>query len=112
MTEYPNRIFELRRAKGWSQQELADRIGCSKMHVSGLERGLRELSLDWMRRIAKEFGVAPVEILSDEDNPYHLTEEEADFIALFRAADAQTRENIHRVTEALAPFRHFPPKAA
>lgn len=112
MTEYPNRINELRRNKEWSQQELADRLGCSKMHVSGMERGKRELSLDWMHRLAKVFGVATVDILSDEDNPDRLSEAEALLIANFRAADAATKENIQRVTEALVPFRHEPTKAA
>lgn len=112
MTEYPNRIYELRRAKGWSQLELAEIVGCSKMHISGLERGKRELSLDWMRRLASAFNVTAVDILSDEDNPARLSDDEAEFIAHYRAADPHTRENIQRVTEALIPFRHFPARAA
>lgn len=112
MTEYPNRIYELRRAKGWSQQELSDIVGCSKMHISGLERGKRELSLDWMRRLGDAFGVSAAEILSNDDNPSRLSDDEAEIIARWRAADPHTRENIQRVTEALMPFRHFPSKAA
>jgi transcriptional regulator with XRE-family HTH domain len=112
MTEYPNRINELRRAKGWSQQELADMVGCSKMHISGMERGKRELSLDWMQRLGKVFSVAAVDILSDEDYPDRLSDEEAQLLATFRAADPETRESIQRVTEALIPFRHMPGKAA
>jgi transcriptional regulator with XRE-family HTH domain len=112
MTEHPNRIYELRRAKSWSQQELADIVGCSKMHISGLERGKRELSLEWMRRLGQAFDVMPVDMLSDDDNPARLSEDEAEFLAIYRAADPQTRENIHRVAEALMPFRHFPSKAA
>jgi transcriptional regulator with XRE-family HTH domain len=112
MTEYPNRIYELRRAKGWSQQDLAEIVGCSKMHISGMERGKRELSLDWMRRLAHAFNVPPVDILADEDNPDRLSEDEQRFLANYRAADPQTKENIQRVTEALVPFKHLPSKAA
>ncbi len=112
MTEYPNRIYELRRAKGWSQHDLAENVGCSKMHISGMERGKRELSLDWMRRLAFALDVEPVDILADKDNPHRLNDDEQRFIANYRAADPQTKENIQRVTEALIPFKHMPSKAA
>ncbi|WP_397604990.1 helix-turn-helix domain-containing protein [Sphingorhabdus sp.] len=112
MTEYPNRIYELRRAKGWSQLDLAEIVGCSKMHISGMERGKRELSLEWMRRLAQAFNVPPVDILADVDNPHRLTDEEQRFLETYRAADPQTKESIQRVTEALMPYKHIPSKAA
>jgi transcriptional regulator with XRE-family HTH domain len=112
MTEYPNRIYELRRAKGWSQLDLAEIVGCSKMHISGMERGKRELSLEWMRRLAQAFNVPPVDILADVDNPDRLTDEEQRFLETYRAADPQTKESIQRVTEALMPYKHIPSKAA
>ena len=112
MTEYPNRIYELRRAKGWSQLDLAEIVGCSKMHISGMERGKRELSLEWMSRLAQAFNVPPVDILADVDNPHRLTDEEQRFLETYRAADPQTKESIQRVTEALMPYKHIPSKAA
>lgn len=112
MSEYPNRIYELRRAKGLSQQELAELVGCSKMHISGMERGKRELSLEWMRRLAQALDVLPADILADADNPDRLNEQEHRFLQTFRAADPQTQANMQRVTEALMPFKHLPSKAA
>lgn len=112
MADLPNRVNELRRARGWSQQELADKAGCSKMHVSGVERGKRDFSLSLMRRMAKVFGVAPADLLSSADNPGSLGEDEQRLVDTYRRADPDKRDDIHRVAEALAPFKEFPRNAA
>lgn len=112
MADLPNRLYELRRLKGWSQQELADRAGCSKMHISGLERGKREFSLTMMRRIARELGVSPADLLSADDNPQQLSDEEARLLETYRRAADDKREDIQRVAEALAPFHQFPREVA
>lgn len=104
MADHPNRIYELRRALSISQEDLGNMVGCSKMHISGLERGKRELSLSWMRRIADALGVLPADLLSAEDNPLRLKADERTLITRYRNADESARENIQRVTEALSPF--------
>jgi transcriptional regulator with XRE-family HTH domain len=53
MGDFPNRVNQLRRERGLTQQELADAVGCSKMQVSGIERGKREFSYSMMQRFAK-----------------------------------------------------------
>lgn len=105
MDENPNRIRELRLAKGWSQQRLADEIGCSKMSISGLERGKPELDQKWMRRLAPALGVTPADILPVEDNPRVLSEEEWALIQQFRAGDDRGRDELQRVADVLLPFR-------
>lgn len=106
MADFPNRLYELRTARKWSQQQLADRVGCSKMHISGMERGKRELSLPMMRRLADVFQVAPADLLSPVDNPDRLSDDEFDLLEIYRAADPAKRADILRVTEALVPFKH------
>lgn len=103
MADMPNRLFELRRSKGWSQQQLATLVGCSKMHISGLERGTREFSLSMMRRIADRLDVEPAELLSREDNSQQLTEDERRLLETYRRAEPEKREDIQRVAAALAP---------
>lgn len=105
MEDMPNRILELRRAAGLSQEELGFRIGVSKMQISGMERGKRELSLSMMRRLADVLGCSVADILADEDNPMRLDTNERRLLSRFRAADADQQQNIERVTEALAPVR-------
>lgn len=51
------RIALLRAEKGWSQAELARRIGVSASAVGMYEQGRREPSLDIVVRLAREFGV-------------------------------------------------------
>lgn len=49
-------LTELRRAKGWSQEELADEAGLHRTYVSGVERGVRNPSLMVLDRLAKALG--------------------------------------------------------
>ena len=106
MADMPNRLYELRRQRGWSQQELADRAGCSKMHISGVERGKRDFSLALMRKIATVFGVSTAELLSRDDNPAVLADDERRLVETYRSATPEAQANIQRVTEALVPFLH------
>lgn len=112
MADFPNRLYELRKARKWSQQELADRAGCSKMHVSGIERGKREFSLQMMRRFADVFGVSPADLLSQEDNPDRLSSEERELIEHYRSAKPEGQVSIQRVADAMVPFKEAPRDAA
>ena len=106
MADMPNRVYELRRARGLSQQRLGELAGCSKMHVSGIERGERDFSLNLLRRIADVFGVAPGDLLSEEDNPNRLSDpDEVHLIETYRHAPSDDREKIIKVAETIAPLR-------
>jgi len=69
-TEFGNRIRELRARSGMSQEVLAHRAGMDRSYLSGVERGLRNISLDNIERLAKALNVSisymfAVERLSD-----------------------------------------------
>ncbi|QUM73322.1 helix-turn-helix transcriptional regulator [Sphingopyxis granuli] len=108
MDKNPNRIRELRLAKGWSQDRLAEEVGCSKMQISGLERGKPKLDLEWMRRLAAPLGVTPADLLPVEDNPRALSEDEWALIQQYRGADARGRDELQRVADVLLLFRAQP----
>ncbi len=59
-----NRIRELRAERGWTQQDLADRIGVSRQTVNAIETGKYDPSLPVAFRLARLFG-QPVEALFD-----------------------------------------------
>lgn len=103
MQDMPNRILELRRAAGLSQEELAFRVGVSKMQISGMERGKRELSLTMMRRLADALGVNTVDLLSSEDNPTILDDDARRLVARYNRAPEDQRRNLDRIAEALVP---------
>ena len=60
-----NRIKELRKARGWSQQRLADATSTSNQHIGYLERGERGLTVEWMDRIARAMDISPSELLRE-----------------------------------------------
>lgn len=53
-----NRLKELRKEKGLSQQALADEIGVSKLTILRWEKGERELKSDKAQQLAEYFGVS------------------------------------------------------
>jgi len=53
-----NRLRELRATRGWSQQDLAERLGVSRQSVNAIETGKYDPSLPLAFRIADVFGLA------------------------------------------------------
>jgi putative transcriptional regulator len=53
-----NRLEQLRNQKGWTQQELADRVGVSRQTIISLERGRYNPSILLAFRLARQFDVA------------------------------------------------------
>lgn len=67
-----NRLEEMRTQKGWTQQELADRVEVSRQTIISLERGRYNPSIILAFRLARQFGVT-IEILflySEEEDNY------------------------------------------
>ena len=67
--ESSNEIARIRKAKGVSQQELANRIGATLSMIGKLERGERKLTSDWLDRIAVALQTFPKSLLRDENDP-------------------------------------------
>jgi putative transcriptional regulator len=55
-----SKVRELRGVRGWSQQELADRLAVSRQTINSIETGRYEPSLTLAFRIARLFGL-PIE---------------------------------------------------
>lgn len=55
----PNRIKELREARGLTLDQVAEIANTTNQQVSMLENGRRRLTDNWMRRLAPAFGVGP-----------------------------------------------------
>jgi transcriptional regulator with XRE-family HTH domain len=105
VTDAPNKIRELRMEKKLSQQAVADRIGVSKVTISDLERGEMQLTVEYMRRIAKALGVEAADLLSRNDNPTGLSAAERELIERLRAADPDQRDQLRKVAEVMLPWK-------
>jgi putative transcriptional regulator len=57
-----NRLRVLRAEHGWSQQDLADRLGVSRQSVNAIEKGRYDPSLPLAFTIADVFGL-PIEAI-------------------------------------------------
>ncbi|HEY4641225.1 MAG TPA: helix-turn-helix transcriptional regulator [Thermoanaerobaculia bacterium] len=61
-----NRVKELRIARGWTQQELADAVDVSRQSINSIERERYVPSLPLALTFAKVFGVTTDEIFTLE----------------------------------------------
>ena len=66
--KFGEKIRELRRAKGLSQEELAFRAGVHRNYLGGIERGERNPALENIAAIAKALAVDPSELFRFERN--------------------------------------------
>ncbi len=53
----PGALRAWRAERGWSQEELAQRAGCSPTLIALIETGKRQPSLETARRIARALGL-------------------------------------------------------
>lgn len=57
------RLRTLRKARAWTQEQLAERSRLSTEYISGIENGRRDPSLSSLRKIARGFGMALSELM-------------------------------------------------
>ena len=66
MTTITNRVKELRDARGWTQQQLAELVGVSRQSINSIERNRYVPSLELALLFARIFDVATDEIFKLE----------------------------------------------
>ncbi|PZF82960.1 XRE family transcriptional regulator [Jiangella anatolica] len=63
MSAFGNRVRELRRELGLSQEDLADRANLHRTYVGSIERGERNVALLNIHRLARALGVTARDLL-------------------------------------------------
>lgn len=58
-------VQQCRRALGWTQADLADRIGVQRTSITNIERGRQNLPITMLYHIAQAFGVQAWDLLPD-----------------------------------------------
>lgn len=56
-------VRELRYAREWTQEDLAERSGLNVVQISHLEGGRNEAKISTILRLAKAFGITPSKLL-------------------------------------------------
>ncbi len=66
--KFGQRLREVRKQKGTSQEKLAADAGVSRTYVSDIERGARNVSLTTVEGLAAALGVTMAELMPDWPN--------------------------------------------
>lgn len=98
MSKLSNNIKSLREDRGWTQDELAQRIHKSKMSVSNYESGNREPKNETIEALADVFNVS-VDFLLGRSPVCEqlLTAEELRIVTAYRGASEDTRNAVAAV---------------
>lgn len=64
---FGNRLVQLRKIHGWSQEVLAWESDIARSYIGGVERGQRNISLVNICKLANTLGVQPSELLKFEE---------------------------------------------
>lgn len=62
---FGERVRELRKPLGLSQEELGHRAGLDRTYIGGVERGERNISLDNIWMLADALGVHPTQLFDN-----------------------------------------------
>lgn len=103
MAEFKDRLKELRKAKGWSQSDLATELDVHKMTISGYERGIRRPDFEVLDNMAEKLDVNMDYLLGTSDSrlryPRHIIETKQDLTA---CAEKRAQVYFKGLTEAEA----------
>lgn len=64
LTSFGRRVRELRLDRGFPQEAFAEKCGLDRTYISGIERGLRNVSLRNIEAIAKALGISISQLTS------------------------------------------------
>jgi len=64
---FASAVREVRDERGWSQEELAYRSGLHRTYISGVERGVRNVSIDNIERLADALAVRTSALFAREE---------------------------------------------
>lgn len=105
MAKFNDRLKELRKARGMSQNDLANVMGVTSSAVSQYERGVREPQLEMMEFLADYFNVDYNYLLGSEDVSVRLSDPvNSTFAYYYDNATAELAQEIFENKELRALF--------
>jgi transcriptional regulator with XRE-family HTH domain len=63
LERFGNRVRELRKTQGLSQEAFADKCGLDRTYISGIERGKRNVALCNIEAVARAFEISISELM-------------------------------------------------
>ena len=99
-------LAEVRRAAGYTQDDLAEALGVTQASVARWERGVTDISLSNLIKVATLLEVAPSELILEGDG---LTDDEREMLEWLRAHPSDQRvirSTLRGLQEARKEFEH------
>ena len=103
MMEMGLRIKQLRKEKGWTQAELASKLGLKDSAIAKYEKGrVENMKRDTIAKMAELFGCSPVYLMCMEDKvdkDSALNREEQDVIKAYRLASEGIKDSVCKLLD-------------
>ena len=105
--EFGIRIRQIRKARGWTQEEFGAIAGLDYKYLGAIERGEKNLTIDNIEKIAKGFAIDACQLflfsLKDVMSEKEITEEKIQDI--FDKCDDKAKKFILLIAQAAAQLR-------
>lgn len=106
MDNVAKNIKGLRELSGWSQRELAERLGVTRSAVSLYESGRAYPKMTILEKMAFVFGVSVADLVYDGEPRYYLgdyvTKDEYDLVRCFRSMSPRFRSDLLSLARSMA----------
>ena len=63
-----NNIAFFRLEKGWTQEDLAEKLGTNSVYISNLENAKKNVRVDYIDKLTKVFGIKPEQLFIARKN--------------------------------------------
>ncbi len=94
-----------RKQRGWSQAELSERIGVNTVHVSHLETGRYQPSVELLKKLAQTFEVTADYLLNEEEGDFSpvtsANKSFAERLRLIESLEQDERDALCKLIDAL-----------
>ena len=99
-TGFPTRMAELRKEKGFTQQQLAERVGVHVQQLKRYEGGISQPTLDVIRNMAMALGVSSDMLLfgKDERGPDEALKLQFEAVSRF---DPEAKKVVQQVLDSM-----------
>lgn len=99
-----NRIRELRLARNWSQQDIADKMNTAKSVISRYETERLGLDVNLINRFCDLFGCTADYLICRSETPLPvMSDEDARILAAYHAASLRDRALVDQILAATMP---------
>ena len=99
-----DKIIDLRKKSGWSQEELAEKLGVSRQSVSKWEGAQSVPDLDKLLQMSRLFGVTTDYLLKDDQGAPEYTQEDDQSTGLRRVSLAEAQDYLAARISTAAPI--------